>query len=52
VEDTAPKTDAAGAGQTADSASGKDGAQNGATGDNQKESTSKKKKGLRKMVPW
>jgi hypothetical protein len=51
--DTAPKTDAAaGAGQTAEAASGKDGAQNGATGDNPKESTSKKKKGLRKMVPW
>jgi outer membrane protein assembly factor BamD len=51
--DTAPKTDAeAGAGQTADAASAKDGAQNGATGDNPKESTSKKKKGLRKIVPW
>jgi outer membrane protein assembly factor BamD len=51
--DTAPKTDAAaGAGQTADAASAKDGTQNGATGDNPKESTSKKKKGLRKIVPW
>ncbi len=54
--DSAPKTDAtpAGAGQTADAAKAdtskmQDGTQNGTNG---KESTSKKKKGLRKIVPW
>jgi outer membrane protein assembly factor BamD len=57
--DTAPKTDAtpAATGQTADApkpdgATGQAGTQNGTNGDNKKESTSKKKKGLRKMVPW
>ena len=52
--DSAPKTDAtsAGAGQTADAAKAdasktQEGTQNGT-----KESTSKKKKGLRKIVPW
>jgi outer membrane protein assembly factor BamD len=57
--DTAPKTDAAtaGVGQPADAAKtdavpAKDGTHNAATEDNQKESTSKKKKGLRKLVPW
>jgi outer membrane protein assembly factor BamD len=54
--DSAPKTDATpvGAGQTADAAKAdasktQDGPQNGTNG---KESTSKKKKGLRKIVPW
>jgi len=58
--DGAPKTDAtpAVAGQqTADAAKAdtsktQDGTQNGTNGDNKKESTSKKKKGLRKIVPW
>jgi outer membrane protein assembly factor BamD len=57
--DTAPKADAtpAAPGQTADAAktdgsTAQDGTQNGSNGDSKKESTSKKKKGLRKMVPW
>jgi len=51
----ASKTDAAPAsGQTADAAkTGGSTTQDGKTnGDNKKESTSKKKKGLRKIVPW
>jgi hypothetical protein len=35
-----------------DAVPAKDGTHNAATEDNQKESTSKKKKGLRKLVPW
>jgi outer membrane protein assembly factor BamD len=57
--DSAAKTDAtpAEADQTADGAKAdtskaQDGAQNGANGDNKRESTSKKKKGLKKIVPW
>jgi outer membrane protein assembly factor BamD len=54
--DAAPKTDAtpAAAGQAKDAAKtdGSTVAQNGANGNDKKESTSKKKKGLRKMVPW
>jgi hypothetical protein len=57
--DTAPKTDAAptGEGQTTDASktdgsTAQDGTQNGANGDGKKESTSKKKKGLRKVLPW
>jgi outer membrane protein assembly factor BamD len=57
--DSAPKADAAAAetgpaGDAAktDAAPAKEGTQSGATEDNQKESTSKKKKGLRKLVPW
>jgi outer membrane protein assembly factor BamD len=57
--DSAPKTDAAEAGaeQTADAAKSdaskaQGGAQNGSNGDSKKESTSKKKKGLKKIVPW
>jgi len=53
--DTAPKTDAApaAAGQATDAAkTDASTAQNGANGDGKKESTSKKKKGLRKIVPW
>jgi outer membrane protein assembly factor BamD len=53
--DTSPKTDATptAAGQTTEAAK-TDGSttQNGANGDSKKESTSKKKKGLRKIVPW
>ncbi len=54
----APKTDAAaGAGQPgdaakADAAPAQDSTQNGTKDDKKKESTSKKKKGLRKIVPW
>jgi outer membrane protein assembly factor BamD len=53
-----PKTDAAAAaaqpGDAAktDAAPAQDGAQNGTKDDKKKESTSKKKKGLRKIVPW
>jgi outer membrane protein assembly factor BamD len=57
--DTAPKTDATptGEGQTTDASktdgsTAQDGTQNGANGDGKKESTSKKKKGLRKVLPW
>lgn len=57
--DTAPKTDATptAAGQAtdvpkADGSTTQDGTQNGANGDSKKESTSKKKKGLRKILPW
>lgn len=42
---------AAGAGKT-QAAAGPDGTQNQANGDKKKESSSKKKKGLRKIVPW
>jgi hypothetical protein len=55
----APKTDAAAAGTAqpgdaakADATPSQDGAQSGTKTDKQKESTSKKKKGLRKIVPW
>jgi outer membrane protein assembly factor BamD len=55
----APKTDATptAAGQATDApqtdgSTAQDGTQNGANGDSKKESTSKKKKGLRKVVPW
>jgi len=53
-----PKTDAAagtaqlGDAAKADAAPAQDGAQNGTKDDKKKESTSKKKKGLRKIVPW
>jgi outer membrane protein assembly factor BamD len=57
--DSAPKTDAtpAGAEQTADAAKAdaakaQDGTQNGTNEDSKKESTSKKKKGLKKIIPW
>jgi outer membrane protein assembly factor BamD len=57
--DATPKTDAtpAAAGQTTDAAKtdgavAQDGTQNGSSGSGKKESTSKKKKGLRKIVPW
>jgi len=57
--DTAPKTDATptGEGQTTDASktdgsTAQDGTQNGVNGDGKKESTSKKKKGLRKVLPW
>ncbi len=57
--DAAPKTDAtsATAGQTTDAAKSdgskaQEGTQNGTNGDGKKESTSKKKKGLRKIIPW
>jgi outer membrane protein assembly factor BamD len=57
--DSAPKTDAttAGADQTADAgkadaAKTQDGTQTGTNGESKKESTSKKKKGLRKVIPW
>jgi outer membrane protein assembly factor BamD len=57
--DSAPKTDAttAGADQTADAAKAdaaktQDGTQSGTNGESKKESTSKKKKGLRKVIPW
>jgi outer membrane protein assembly factor BamD len=58
--DSTPKTDAtpAGAEQTADDAAkadaakAQDGTQNGTNGDSKKESTSKKKKGLKKIIPW
>jgi outer membrane protein assembly factor BamD len=56
--DTAPKTDATptGEGQTTDASktdgsTTQEGTQNGAN-DSKKESTSKKKKGLRKVLPW
>jgi outer membrane protein assembly factor BamD len=54
----APKTDAAagtaqpGNAAKADAAPAQDSAQNGTKDDKKKESTSKKKKGLRKIVPW
>jgi outer membrane protein assembly factor BamD len=57
--DATPKTDptAAAPGQATDAAktqgaTAQDGTQNGSNGDGKKESTSKKKKGLRKIVPW
>ncbi len=57
--ETTPKTDAtpAAGGQTTDAAktdgpTAQGGTQNGSNDDNKKESTSKKKKGLRKIVPW
>ena len=57
--DATPKTDTtpAAAGQTTDAtktegSTAQDGTQNGSSGNGKKESTSKKKKGLRKMVPW
>jgi len=57
--DTAPKTDAtpAAAGQPTDAAktdgaTAPSGTQNGTTDANTKESTSKKKKGLKKLIPW
>lgn len=57
--DTAPKTDATPptSGQAIDAvktdgSTAKDGTQNGTNGNSKKESTSKKKKGLRKIVPW
>jgi outer membrane protein assembly factor BamD len=57
--DSAPKTDGTtdAAAQSADgakteAAAGQDAAQNGTNTDGKKESTSKKKKGLRKIVPW
>lgn len=57
--DTAPKTGATpdAAGQTADAAKtdgskAQDGTLDGTNGDSKKESTSKKKKGLRKIIPW
>jgi hypothetical protein len=57
--DTAPKTDATptATGQAtdapkADGSTTQDGTQNGVNGDSKKESTSKKKKGLRKVLPW
>jgi outer membrane protein assembly factor BamD len=56
--DAAPKTDAAAAntGQATDAtqadAVAQGGTPSGANPDNKKESTSKKKKGLRKIVPW
>jgi outer membrane protein assembly factor BamD len=57
--DSAPKTDATPAGteQTADAAKAdatkaQDETQNGTSGDSKKESTSKKKKGLKKIIPW
>jgi hypothetical protein len=57
--DSAAKTDATPAeaeqtadGAKADASKAQDGAQNGTSGDNKKESTSKKKKGLKKIVPW
>jgi len=57
--DTAPKTDAtpAAAGQASDTpktdgSTAQGETQNGANGGSKKESTSKKKKGLRKVIPW
>ena len=57
--DTSSKTDGtpAAADQTgdatkADASKTQDGTQSGTNGDSKKESTSKKKKGLRKIVPW
>ncbi len=57
--DAAPKTDATTAtgGQATDApktdgATAQDATQTGTNGNNKKESTSKKKKGLRKIVPW
>jgi outer membrane protein assembly factor BamD len=57
--DTASKTESAPAssGQTTDApktdgATAQDGTQKGSDANNKKESTSKKKKGLRKIVPW
>jgi len=57
--DAATKTDATptAAGQAADAAktdgaTAQDATQNGTNGNDRKESTSKKKKGLRKIVPW
>ncbi len=39
-------------GAKTDASTEQDGKQNGTNGDSKKESTSKKKKGLRKIVPW
>jgi len=57
--DTAPKTDATPTGESqttdaskTDGSTAQDGTQNGVNGDGKKESTSKKKKGLRKVLPW
>src|SRR6267154_2010719 len=57
--DTAPKTDAtptapgqAADAPNADGSTTQDGTQNALNGDSKKESTSKKKKGLRKVLPW
>ncbi len=57
--DAAPKTEATapGSGQTTDAtktdgSTAQDATQSGTSGNNKKESTSKKKKGLRKIVPW
>ena len=57
--DATPKTDTtpAAAGQITDAtktegSTAQDGTQNASSGNGKKESTSKKKKGLRKMVPW
>jgi outer membrane protein assembly factor BamD len=57
--ETDPKTDAtpATSGATTDApktdgSTAQDGTQNGSNANNKKESTSKKKKGLRKIVPW
>jgi outer membrane protein assembly factor BamD len=57
--DSAPKTDAtaAAAGQGTDAtktdgSTAQDATQSGTSGDSKKESTSKKKKGLRKIIPW
>jgi hypothetical protein len=46
--DTAAKADT----PNADGSTAKDGTQKGANGGSTKESTSKKKKGLRKAIPW
>jgi outer membrane protein assembly factor BamD len=55
--DTSPKTDAPAADGSTDAAKtdatpAKDGTQTGTDADKKKESTSKKKKGLRKIIPW
>jgi outer membrane protein assembly factor BamD len=53
--DAAPKTDATAAGTDAaktEASPAQDGTQNGTGTDKKKESTSKKKKGLRKIIPW
>jgi outer membrane protein assembly factor BamD len=55
AENSANSTTAVGtadAAPKADASTALDGTQNGTNGDGKKESTSKKKKGLRKMVPW
>jgi outer membrane protein assembly factor BamD len=53
--DSAAKTDATGQGTDgtkADAASAQDASQTGTKDDKKKESTSKKKKGVRKIIPW